>query len=78
MYVDRFKLAKGEHKECSNCLNDLDGCNFIYRISFVSTDHFDICERCAKSLQRNLNFQLDLAKSRSGTKVNIGSSLRSN
>ena len=62
MYVDRFKPTKDEHIQCSNCLNEIDGCNFIYRINFVFTDYFNICERCAKSLQRSLEVQFDLAK----------------
>ena len=36
--------------------------NFNYRISFVFKDYFNICERCAKSLQRSLEVQFDLAK----------------
>jgi len=62
MYVDRFKLAKDEVVRCSNCLNEIDDYNFIYRISFTFSDYFNICERCAKSLQRSLEVQLDLAK----------------
>ena len=62
MYVDRFKPTKGEHIRCSNCLNEIDDYNFIYRISFVFTDYFNICEHCAKSLQRSLEVQFDLAK----------------
>ena len=62
MYVERWKLAKNESKLCSNCRGDLAGDNFNYRISFVFKDYFNICERCAKSLQRSLEVQFDLAK----------------
>lgn len=62
MYVDRFKLAKNQHLRCSNCLTEIDDFSFVYRISFVSTDHFSVCERCAKSLHRNLGFQLELGR----------------
>jgi len=42
MYVDRFKLAKDEVVRCSNCLNEIDDYNFIYRISFTFSDYFNI------------------------------------